>query len=451
MPKQLKVGFILPSSDYLVNPFRGEPFTQLHILTILEDHFGDQLDLCLVDLRGIEKKFALYHIPKCDIYLHSVYTLDYNEQVSIVNELRKKYPEAIHIAGGPHANEFPNESLKIFDSLIIGEGEKTIITAVEDIMHSALQKIYQQPSIIDINAYPYWRRKYLPDSTVAKENLMVLKRKDGYDKILAANVLFSRGCPYNCHFCAIKQMRRSTPGIRFRSPEHVEAEIEYLKTTYGIQGLVLSDEISIPLRRDQAISHLKAIEKSNILWRGQCRVDGITPELAALARKSGCIAMGLGVESVIQKSLDIINKKISVEKSKETIKLLKDNDIEARIYMIMGLPGEPEDVVERTWAFIEETDPDLVYLGLFTARPGTEIFDHPERFAMKNIKTDWDKTMHHGKKLPMLTFEYEEIAPWGRSLSSKQILDNYFELRKRLAEKNLSASEFFKNTAENSD
>ena len=74
--------------------------------------------------------------------------------------------------------------------------------------------------------------------------------------------------------------------------------------------------------------------------------------------------MSLGVESASQRSLDIINKGIQLERTKETIYHLKQNGIEARVYMVIGLPGEPEDIVEQTWAFVKETTPDLVYLSL---------------------------------------------------------------------------------------
>jgi anaerobic magnesium-protoporphyrin IX monomethyl ester cyclase len=77
-------------------------------------------------------------------------------------------------------------------------------------------------------------------------------------------------------------------------------------------------------------------------------VDGIDPELAQLAKDSGCITMCMGVESVSQTSLDIINKNISVEKAQESIDLLKKIGIETRIYMILGLPGEPDDIVDQT-------------------------------------------------------------------------------------------------------
>ena len=99
----MRVGFIFPSSDYLYDPFRGDPHTHFQVLTILEAHFGDQLELSLIDLRGVARDSAKYHIPECEVYLYSLYTLDYNELVGIVKELRERFPRARHITGGPHA------------------------------------------------------------------------------------------------------------------------------------------------------------------------------------------------------------------------------------------------------------------------------------------------------------------------------------------------------------
>lgn len=438
----VKVGFILPSSEYLFDPFRGDPFTHLHILTVLESRLGNQVSAHLIDLRGIKREFAVQHIPECDVYLHSVYTLDYDEQKTIVSRLREQYPKAVHIAGGPHVNSFPEESSKIFDALVFNEGEEAVLQALNDFQKKNLQKAYPQTTPIDINNYPHWDRKFLSKSAVLKKNFMTLKRQKGYDQLSATTAMFSRGCPYRCHFCAMDFSRKNNPGIRYRRPELVEEEIEYLKREYSVQGLCLTDEIGIPLNPKSATLHLEAIGRTGIVWRGQCRVDGITSELAKLARESGCVAMGLGVESASQECLDIINKKIKIERAKQTIRLLKENGIEARLYMIIGLPGEADDIVDRTWSFIEEMEPDLVYLSLFTIRPGTEVFNHPEKFGIKHINTDWTKTMHmygrHSDETPALTFEYHQQTPWGQSIPSDQIIKNYTELQRRLWEKNLA-------------
>jgi radical SAM superfamily enzyme YgiQ (UPF0313 family) len=313
-----------------------------------------------------------------------------------------------------------------------------------------MKEVYRDSEgAVRINQYPHPSRKFLPKSSTARRKMMTLASRPGFDKLVSTNVIFSRGCPYNCHFCALLTAREGTPGIRFRSPKLIEAEIEYLKRDYGIEGIALVDEISLPLKRSAAIAELEAIGRTDILWRGQCRVDGISPELALLAKQSGCLALGMGVESVWQLSLDIINKRTSVQRAKETIALLKSNGIEVRIYLIMGLPGEPQNIVDLTWDFIKETQPDLIYLSLFTVRPGTEVFRNPDKFGIRSIETDWENTMHiHtlDNNTPKLTFEYHKNTLWGKSLTNEQIINNYLEILSRIKEAGLSSSDLNRST-----
>jgi len=437
----LKIGFIFPSSDYLHDPFRGDPHTHFQILTVLQKELGSSVKASLIDLRGIDKKFALYHIPECDIYLHSVYTLDFREQKSIVSALRGRYPSAKHIAGGPHAAVFQEECLKIFDSLIIGDGEDTVVKAARDVM-SSLKKKYAQEIPVDINLYPYPKRHFLPESAVARKGLLTLKDDRSLDELLTTTVIFSRGCPYNCYFCAMPALKKYSPGIRFKKPELVAEEIEYLKREYAIGGISLLDELSFPTAPGKALPYIEAIGRTGIKWKAQCRVDGVTPEIARALRAAGCVIMCLGIESVWQDSLDRINKKINIKKTMESIRLLKENGIETRVYMIMGLPGEPDDIVDRTWNFIKETSPDLVYMCLLTVRPGTRMYENPSEFGFKCVTTDWDRTMHlfgrYEDEKPTLTFEYDETTPWGKGMSAEKITANYVELQRRLVEAGLA-------------
>jgi radical SAM superfamily enzyme YgiQ (UPF0313 family) len=439
----ITVGFIFPSSDYLQNPFKGDPHTHLQVLTVIEDRLEGKAAPCLIDLRGISRDFALYHIPECDVYLHSVYTLDYDEQVSIVQALRARYPGAKHIAGGPHVTVFEQEALTVFDSLVLGDGEESIVSALTDLIGGRLQSVYRQQKPTDLNQYSIPRRHFMPASSVARTGMMNLKRRQGFEKLLGTTVVFGRGCPFQCAFCSMPRLKDFNPGIRYKHPQLVKAEIEYLQRDYGMQGINILDEIGIPVRDKLALPYLEAIGQTGITWRGQCRVDTITPEIARAASASGCVAMGLGVESVSQRSLDIVNKKTDLSRARRTISLLKENGIETRIYMIIGLPGESENIVEATWSFIQETAPDLVVLSLFTVRPGTEVYEHPERFGIASIGTDWKKTMHmfgrYDNETPTLTFEYARQTAWGASFTPKQIVDHYLELQTRLRECGLSS------------
>lgn len=439
----MRIGFIFPSSDYLFDPFRGDPHTHFQILTVLEEHFGDQVQLRLVDLRGIKREFARYHIPECDVFLYSVYTLDYKEQVDLVTCLRQRYPKAVHVAGGPHAVFFPDEALRTFDTLVFGDGEESIIEVINDVRRGQLQKKYHQKSPVDINKYPAPRRHFLPEATIARKGLMTLKQTPGYDQLLGTTVIFSRGCPFHCAFCAMPKTKGPGASLRYRAPDLIEEEIAYLKKRYGIQGISLLDEISIPLQREQAIAHIEALGRSNIPWRAQCRVDGVTPEIAKLAKQAGCVTMCMGIESAAQLPLDMINKGTTVEQARESMRLFKEQGIECRAYMILGLPGEPPDIVERTWSFIQDTQPDLVYLSILTIRPGTDMYDHPEKYGIKRINTDWSKTMHvfgrYKHETPTLSFEYNEQTPWGKGLSSEQIIANHMILQARLKEARLNS------------
>src|SRR3990172_5694340 len=112
----LNVGFIMSSSRHNYQPFRNQPLVILYLLTLLEQKFGDRLKLSFIDLRGIELDDAIYHIPECDVYLHSIATPDFNEVASIVKNVRSVYPKAKHIAGGPHVILFPDVCSKVFDT-----------------------------------------------------------------------------------------------------------------------------------------------------------------------------------------------------------------------------------------------------------------------------------------------------------------------------------------------
>ncbi len=436
----IKIGFVFPSSEYLFDPFRGDPHTHFQILTVLESALPG-LELALIDLRGVKREFALYHVPECDAYLHSVYTLDFNEQDSLVSQLKDRYPRAKHIAGGPHAVEFPDECLKIFDSLILGDGEELIVEALRDLAASDLKPVYKQREPVDLNRYPFPKRHYLPASTVARKGLVALKDDGKYKDLMSTTAIFSRGCPYKCSFCHMPKTKEFGLGIRFKHPELVEAEIEYLKRDYGIQAISFLDEICLPLARAKSIPYLEAIGRTGVAWKGQCRADTITSETARLARQAGCVVMCMGVESASQVPLDAINKKINLAQTKQSIRWLKQSGIEVRLYMILGLPGEPEDIVDRTWSFIRETDPDLVYLSLLTVRPGTEMFNHPEKFGLKEVSKDWDKTMHlfnrYSDERPTLTFSYDESSPLGKGRSPERIVNDYLELQRRLKENGL--------------
>ncbi|TRZ96033.1 radical SAM protein [bacterium] len=433
----LEAGFVIPTCGYYYQPFRNQPLVALYLLTILEDRLGGKTSLSLIDLRGVSKDNLLFHIPEKDIFFYSVGTQDFYEISSIVQGLRQIYPKAKHIAGGPHITLFPEESAKIFDSIVLGEGEESIVNAVEDVSLSCLKAVYRQAKPVNLDAYSYASRKYLPRKAVVDTGLLPGK----YQNLPGTAFIFSRGCPFDCYFCANRDLNLGP--VRVRSPKLVAEEIEYLKCEYKIEALAFKDDNAIPVDRKVAIAHLEAIAKTGIKWRGQSRANGIRADVVKLAQEAGCVDIALGIESVCQNVLKIINKRIDINEAKEYIWLLKKTGIGVRFNLIIGLPGEPDDIVERTLAFIDETEPTSVLLSYLYPVPGSELFKNPKRFGITINTFDWRRyTATAGRfsedELPDIIFDYDQLTPWGAGMSKSRIFQNYVTLQGILRKRGLN-------------
>lgn len=430
----MKIAFIIQNDSVNFKPFRNIPLNALHLTTILENNFKISSDLSIIDLRGIKKENCIYYIKENDIFLYSVTTINYPETIRTVNEIKKEYPNAKHVAGGIHVNLYMEECLKYFDSVCIGEGDELIVDITKDYQNGCLKKIYEEKRSLDINKYPHSNRSFLPKTAITETGTLNGEYKD----LLGTAVLFSRGCNFKCHFCA--NLDQSNP--RFRSDSLITEEIEYLKREYGVKSLAIKDDTILTPNVKKTTVVLDSIKKTNIKWRGNCRSNGISEELIKMAKESGCVDLAVGMESVCQNVLNNINKRTNVEKSKEFFQNLKTHDIGIRLNLIFGLPGEPKDIVKKSIDFVEEIKPSSVLLSVLTPIPGSEIYKNPTKFGI-----NLDKDLHFDKLINVfnrfddteevvMSFHYDKITPFGESMSNEEIINNYKDMQHFLRENN---------------
>ena len=431
----ISVAFVIAGGRENFNPFQNPPLCELHLLTILEECFGDKIDISLIDLRGIDEKFISYYIPEKDIYMYSLYTPEWVETVSALTTIKELYPKATQVGGGPHVNIFPEECAKMFDSIVMGEGEESLVTLINDYLDSKIQPIYRQCGDIDIQKYSYPLRKYLPKAAVVQKGHLSGKHAD----LPGTAVLFSRGCPFKCHFCA----NLTFGNVRFRTPEWIIREIEYLKKEYQIEALSLKEDNGIPVSIKDAEPLLTALGECGIKWRGQSRANGVKPEMVKLAAESGCVEIGVGLESISSRALKLVHKGLNLDKAKDYIRLLQDHGIGVRLHFIIGLPGEPEDIIDQTISFVEEVQPRSVLASLLCPLPGSAIYKTPEKYGIKILSEDWSKyrvafgRFEDNEELPKV-MEYEEMTPWGKAMPWHQIQQNYNILQTYLRERNFN-------------
>jgi radical SAM superfamily enzyme YgiQ (UPF0313 family) len=229
-----------------------------------------------------------------------------------------------------------------------------------DVVHEA-----ERDKIDDLDALP------IPSRHLLDNKLYHFPGLDGP----VTTVKSSRGCPLNCSFCGYTLAQGLR--FRFRSPEHVLAELVDLHRNHGLRHVVFRDPI-FTTRKDRIHAICEGIvrERLDLAWQCETAVKTLDRPLIEAMAKAGCTHISLGVESgnaEIQKK-HCGNKLNDFERGVEVFQACRDNGIETRAFCMIGFPEETPAMVEETFALVERFDPDQVQFCAVTAYPGTPLY-----------------------------------------------------------------------------
>jgi anti-anti-sigma regulatory factor len=216
--------------------------------------------------------------------------------------------------------------------------------------------------------------------------LDLLKR----DLYMTANSLqTTRGCPFKCDFCSVTEFFGNT--YRFRPVKDVVAEVRHLKNTFNAKFVAFVDD-NIVGNKKYAKELFRALIPLNIKWGSQGSLTMANDdELMKLARKSGCVSMFIGIESLSEATLKAANKKFNkVAEYEESIRKIHDHGIMINGGFIFGFDTDDEGVFERTVKFVEKNKITLPTYHVLTPLPGTRLF-----YKLQNegriFDFDWSK------------------------------------------------------------
>jgi anaerobic magnesium-protoporphyrin IX monomethyl ester cyclase len=350
------------------------------------------------------------------------------------------------VVGGPHASFMADEILGSgsADYVVRGEGEHTMLELVEALNQGGnLEHIkglsYRSDNQIIHNA----KRAYSDDLDTLPFPARDLLDMDKYrtSKLgtrSITSILTSRGCPYQCSFCASSKLAGTF--WRARSVQSIVEEIQFVKNTYGYRAFAFVDD-NFTLNPQRVIDLCEEIYQRgwDIHWWCFSRADTIVKntEMVSLMYEAGCRSTYIGIESSNQETLDSYNKKISADISREAIAVLKENKIEMTASFIIGGLNEDKKMVEDTLRFAKSLNPNTVSFTILTPYPGTDLF---EQVKDRIITFDWRKydgihsviRLKHFKPMQLqLTLLRFYISFYLRSLASiKDFLKFY--LRRKL-------------------
>lgn len=317
----------------------------------------------ITDMRDGEKP-----LPEASFYGFSCTTPEIKRAKELARQVKGKT-----IVGGAHSSLLPQDCLD-FDYIVMGEGEEAIL----DILRGHDKQTLRTTRIRDLDSIPYpawdmadcFSRELFPGERYGRGDL-------------GMTVIASRGCPFNCHFCG--NIYR-TPVV-YRSVGNIIGELEELGKRKVNHIRFEDDNFTIHPDLENLILDT---HKLNITWKCHTRSKLLRLEQAKLMKWAGCEEMGLGVESADDRVLALNNKKESVLDHIQAIKILKEAGIRSKTYFIAGLPGETDETLKINQAFFTACKPDKWTLSTFTPYPGTEIYNHPEKFGIRILDTDFN-------------------------------------------------------------
>jgi radical SAM superfamily enzyme YgiQ (UPF0313 family) len=174
---------------------------------------------------------------------------------------------------------------------------------------------------------------------------------------------FSRGCKYNCYYCAYDRGKNVRPLADIREELLRNAELGITK--YRLADSNFTDgPASCPDFPYQVCRLMKELDLG-LQWSCYSRVDDLTPELAQLMREAGCFAVFFGIESGDDDVMRLMRKGHTVADARRGMENAKRAGLHAHSNFIIGYPGETRESARRTVDFILDTRPDTVMIAQF--------------------------------------------------------------------------------------
>jgi len=310
-------------------------------------------------------------------------------------------PETKVAAGGVHATFYPDEVMTDLpvDMVCYEEADLTISSLIEVMIAGHLPEaipgmLYRRddgtvgrtpPSAVtaELDSLPMPARHLLP-----KSDIIMTDRLAGYE-IPIAHVMFSRGCPYSCAYCAAG----NTP-IRYRSGASARAELEELATSFGIEGFALVDDNFI-VRRTAVLDICREVRPLGLKWSALSRVDTVNRALLDELAASGCVEIKYGIESGSEWLLRQMKKQTRLSRIIKTVNDTVDAGIKVKAFVIHGYPGETLQTTRETIALLSDLSQqiDRVSLFRFVPLPGTSAYTNFLELGIRGTHLDrrrWD-------------------------------------------------------------
>lgn len=298
--------------------------------------------------------------------------------------------------GGPHATLLPDEVKEHCDVVIIGEAEDSWPRFLEEFYYENYDSEYRCLDTPTLDGIPIPRRDLIKGRLFTK-----------------GAVFATRGCPYSCSYCNLKQIYQDS--FRKRPINEVIEDIKNIKSKFFV---FWDDNFFGDI--EYAKELLKELSKLNKKWAAQVTLERCKDEeLLKLAQKAGCIYFFVGLESFSKETLQSVNKGLNnVDKYKELIDSVHRYGICVQAGIIFGFDTDTKGVFKKTLDMCNYLGIDGVTVSILTPLPKTPLY-YQLKEEGRLLTDDWE--YYNGKT---------RVAFKPKNMSAEELFDGYMWFRR---------------------
>lgn len=376
----------------------GAPLNLLFLGSYLIDkNIVDKRDIKII-FYSEQKLLRLIRKFEPQIIGLSINTPFYLNGIKLIKEIKKIDEKIIVVVGGYHFSALPNSIPKECNFGVIGEGEKTFAELVSLIKRNKssddkeLKKIdslifkdkhdnlviNQLRPPLDISHFNKLHWDLVGYENIYSYQAVIINQKAEIKKV--AVIYSSRGCPFNCSFCAHRVIWK---GVRFFNVEMVCDEMEDLYKKYGIDCFEIMDD-TFAVSKKRLKLFINELGKRNLLGKLFfyylfIRADLIDEEFADLLKQFGAISVFIGVEFGSRRIMKLFKDgNLTIRKAKSACRLFAKKGIMVfSSYMLFNPTEKMEELAKTyqiaTW-FASQQNSLGIGFSVTTPYPGTKIW-----------------------------------------------------------------------------
>ena len=266
------------------------------------------------------------------------------------------------VLGGLHVSAVPDEAMKHADSVVIGEGELSWPSLLEDFKKGNLKPVYDGRGMSFDLAHAPIPRFDLLDT-------------DRYNRL---TVQTQRGCPFSCEFCAASI--RISPAFKLKPVDRVIAEIRRIREIWPSPFIEFADDNTFANKR-HGKRLLQALQHEHIRWFTETDISvAEDDELLGLMRDSGCKQVLIGLESPTHSGLTGVELKADwkakqLDRYMDGIARIQQRGITVNGCFVLGLDGTGHEEFEAVEQFVRDSGLYDVQITVLTPFPGTPLYE----------------------------------------------------------------------------